>query len=156
PGAPILYSGDFNSASSNEAALQTLLAPGSAQAWDPINRLGSWGHSAAFIDMDTIAGDNLTNRYDLLWETDAVRSSGAGYGLKDVPSTYPVFGNNGSVSLNQAVDDPANPALANLPNRLAVLHDLARVCSDHLPVVQQYRMVQPQGPALHLRLRADM
>jgi hypothetical protein len=59
------------------------------------------------------------------------------------------------VPLDQGVDDPTNTALADLPNRLAVLHDLARVCSDHLPVVQQYRIAQPPGPATHFRVTAD-
>jgi hypothetical protein len=40
PGVPIIYTGDFNSESSNEAALQTLLGSGNGQAFDPINRLG--------------------------------------------------------------------------------------------------------------------
>jgi endonuclease/exonuclease/phosphatase family metal-dependent hydrolase len=156
PSVPILYTGDFNSESSNEAALQTLLGSGNGQAFDPVNRLGSWGHNAGFIDTDTIAADSLHSRYDLLWETGAVRSSNGGYGLKDRPSTYHAFGNNGSVPLDQGVDAPANTALADLPNRLAVLHDLARVCSDHLPVVQQYRIVQPPAPATHFRVTADM
>jgi hypothetical protein len=155
PGVPILYTGDSNSESSNEAALQTLLGSGNGQAFDPINRLGDWGHNAAFVDTDTIAADNLTSRFDLLWETGAIQSSNGGYGLKDMPSTYHVLGNNGSVTLNQAVDNPASTALADLPNRLGVLHDLARVCSDHLPVVQSYRIVQPPGPATHFRVTAD-
>jgi hypothetical protein len=116
---------------------------------------GSWGHNAGFIDTDTIAADSLHSRFDLLWETGAVRSSNGGYGLKDMPSTYQAFGNNGSVPLDQGVDAPANTALPDLPNRLAVLRDLARVCSDHLPVVQSYRIVQPPGPATHFRVTAD-
>jgi hypothetical protein len=62
PGVPILYTGDFNSENSNEAALQTLLGSGNGQASDPINRLGNWGHNTAFVDADTIAGSSLTSR----------------------------------------------------------------------------------------------
>jgi hypothetical protein len=115
-------------------SLDTQEGSGNGQACDPINRLGSWGHNAGFIDTDTIAASSLTSRFDLLWETAAVRS---------MPATYHAFGNNGSVPLDQGVDAPANTALADLPNRLAVLHDLAQVCSDHLPVVQNYRITAP-------------
>jgi hypothetical protein len=91
----------------------------------------------------------------LLWETGAVQSNNGGYGLKDIPSTYHVLGNNGSVPLDQGVDASTNTALADVPNRLAVLHDLARVCSDHLPVLQSYRIVPAPGPATHFRVTAD-
>jgi hypothetical protein len=155
PGVPILYTGDFNAEGSNEPALQTLLASGNGQAFDPINQLGSWGHNAGFVETDTIAGSRLTSRFDLLWETGAVPSSAGGYGLKDLPSTYHAFGNNGSVPLDRGVDAPSNTALADLPNRLGVLHDLATVCSDHIPVVQDYRIVQQPAAATHFRVTAD-
>jgi hypothetical protein len=145
-GTPILYTGDFNSDSSNQPAEQTFLAAGNGQAFDPINRLGNWGNSAAFVDTDSIASTRLNSRFDLLWETGAVRGSTGGNGLKDSPSTYHVFGNNGSVALNGSVTATSNTALADLPNRLTVLTDLT-LCSDHLPVLQTYRIVTPTGPA---------
>jgi hypothetical protein len=126
----------------------TLLAAGPGQAFDPINRLGDWGYNAAFVDTDTIASTNLNSRFDLLWETAPVRNTNGGNGLKDMPSTYHVFGNNGSVALRGAVTAASNTALADLPNRLTVLTDLTH-CSDHLPVLQTYVLTTSTGPATH-------
>jgi hypothetical protein len=151
-GVAVLYTGDFNSPSSNQAAEQTYLSAGNGQAFDPINRLGSWSNNAAFIDTDTLSTTSLYTRSDRLWETGAVRSSTGGSGLKDMPSTYHVFGNNGSVALNHGVTDSANTALSELPNRSTVLADLP-LCSDHLPVLQKYQFGlsnQPSDPGFEM------
>ena len=79
------------------------LAPGSGQAFDPIDRLGTWYDNPVMVDIDTIQSWNLENRYDLLWQTAPVID---GYGLQAIPSTYQSFGNNGSVPLHGSVDDP--------------------------------------------------
>jgi hypothetical protein len=154
PGVPILYTGDFNADGSNEAAEQTFLRPGNGQAFDPINRLGNWGNNPAFVDTDTIASTGLNSRFDLLWESGSVSSSTGGPGLKDMPSTYHVFGNNGSVALNRGVNNASNTALPDLPNRLAVLNDLT-LCSDHIPALQDYQVVTPSGPATHFSVTSD-
>jgi hypothetical protein len=67
---------------------------------------------------------------------------------------YEVFGNNGTAPLSGHVNDPANTALADLPNRTTILNDLMEpyagnnnqfVGSDHLPVVADYRITYLPG-----------
>jgi hypothetical protein len=150
-GVHILYTGDFNAESSNEPAEQTLLSAGSGQAFDPIDRLGQWHDNPGAVDIDTIQSWNLENRYDLLWETAPVIGD---YGLQAMPWTYHSFGNNGSVPLHGSVDDPANTAFAELDNQWDVLHALARACSDHIPVLQEYQIVTPaKGVAIFMSAR---
>ena len=55
PGVQIIYAGDFNTYSSNEAGYQALLASGNGQASDPINRPGAWHNNAAFAGIDNQA-----------------------------------------------------------------------------------------------------
>jgi hypothetical protein len=148
-GVHILYTGDFNAHSSNEPAEQTLLAAGNGQAFDPIERLGVWYRNPAMVDIDTIQSWHLENRYDLLWETAPVIGD---YGLQAMPWTYHSFGNNGSVSLCGSVEDPSNTALAELDNQWDVLHALARACSDHIPVLQEYQIVTPGNASVHGRV----
>jgi hypothetical protein len=143
-GTHILYTGDFNAASSTEPAEQTLLAPGNGQAFDPINRLGTWRNNPAFVDIDTIGATSLDNRFDLLWETAPVIGD---FGLQALPGTYHTFGNNGSVPLRQSVASPGNTALSELPNQADVLNALAYTTSDHLPVLQEYQIVTGGGGA---------
>jgi hypothetical protein len=142
PGVHILYTGDFNCASSNEPAEQTLLASGNGQAFDPISRLGTWQNNPAFVDIDTIAATALGNRYDLLWETAPVIGDN---GLQALPATYHTVGNNGSVPLRQSVASPGNTALSELANQADVLDALANTTSDHLPVMQEYQIVTGGG-----------
>jgi hypothetical protein len=145
-GVAILYTGDFNSPSSNQAAEQTYLSAGNGQAFDPINRLGNWSSNAAFVDTDTLATTRLYTRSDRLWESGSVRSSTGGSALKDMPSTYHAFGNNGSVALNGSVTNSSNTALSELSNRPTVLTDLT-LCSDHLPVLQRYQFGASNQPS---------
>jgi hypothetical protein len=146
PGAHILYTGDFNSTSSNEPAEQTLLAGGNGQAFDPTGRLGTWQNNPAFVDLDTIGATALDNRYDLLWETAPVVGD---FGLQALPATYHTFGNNGSVPLRGSVASAGNTALSELANQADVLYALANTTSDHLPVMQEYQIVTPSSPSGH-------
>jgi hypothetical protein len=143
-GVHILYTGDFNTTSSNEPAEQTLLSGGDGQAFDPTGRLGTWQNNPAFVDLDTIGATSLDNRYDLLWETAPVVGD---FGLQAMPATYHTFGNNGSVPLRQSVASASNTALSELANQADVLFALANTTSDHLPVMQEYQIVTPSGPA---------
>src|SRR5262249_54145148 len=87
-----------------------------------------------------LIGGGLKNRFDLLWQSAAVIGD---FGLQALPSTYHTFGIDGSVALHQSVDDPSNTALPELDNRFDVLDALANDSSDHLPVLQEYRIVTP-------------
>ena len=136
---PILYTGDFNDTGTDEAMSQTLMRAGNGQAFDPINRAGHWDYNPAFVDIDTIRSTGLNGRFDELWESGVVRSSQGGNGLKDMPSTYHSFGNNGTVAYNQSVASSSNTALPHLSNRTTVLADLTHA-SDHIPVFQLYSL----------------
>ena len=136
---PILYTGDFNDTGTDEAMSVTLMRAGNGQAFDPINRSGHWDYNPAFVDIDTIRSTGLNGRFDELWESGVVLSSRGGTGLKDMPSTYHSFGNNGSVAYNQSVASTSNTALHDLSNRSTVLTDLTHA-SDHIPVLQLYSL----------------
>jgi hypothetical protein len=153
-GVPILYTGDFNADSSTEPAERTLLAAGNGEAFDPIGREGQWSNNPDTVDIDNIASTSLNGRLDQLWETGSVVSSQGGDSLQDRPRTYHSFGNNGSVPLNSGVNYHTNTALGDLANRLAVLNALTQ-CSDHIPLLQEYRIVMPPQPSLQGSVSGD-
>src|SRR4051812_6012992 len=147
PGVQVIYAGDFNTYSSDEAGYQALIASGNGQASDPINRPGTWHNNAAFAGIDNQAtavtapsglfGGGLNDRFDFQLISRALAN---GSGLEYEPGSYHAFGNNGSVPLRRGINDPANTALAGLPNRSQVLSLLTTV-SDQLPVVADYVLV---------------
>ena len=143
-GTSIIYVGDFNLQGSSEAAYQSYLAAGNGQAFDPINRPGSWSGNRSFLDIFTqapsanpptgFATGGLDDRYDFQLVTGSVMSGG---GLTYKTGSYRTFGNNGSVPLNGSLNDPTSTALPGLANRTQVL-DLLTTVADHLPVVADY------------------
>ena len=122
---------------------QNLLASGGGQAFDPINRPGTWHNRSsfrsthtqspydpAFNDPTLIAG-GLDDRFDFQLASGEMLDD---EGLAYISGTYRAFGNNGSHSLNDSVNDPSNTAQpANVLNALASV-------SDHLPVVADYQL----------------
>ncbi len=154
PGAQILYMGDFNTYTSNEAGYQFLLSPGNGQAVDPLNDPGNWHARVGFIGIDTqapavsppapLTGGGLNDRFDFELMTGALMD---GYGLDYLPGSYHTFGNNGSVRLSGSINDPSNTALPDLPNRGTVL-DLLTTVADHLPVVADYMIENGSAPAV--------
>ncbi len=151
-GAQILYTGDFNLYTSSEAAYQTLLSAGNGQAFDPINRPGSWSDNSNFRDVFTqapsanppsgLTGGGLDDRFDFQLFTNELFD---GVGFEYINGTYGAFGNNGSVNVNGSINDPSSTALTGLSNRTEVLNLLTMV-SDHLPVVADYRFVVVAAP----------
>ena len=143
-GALIVYTGDWNLYSSNEAAYQTLLGSGAGQAFDPINRPGNWHNSSSFNDIFTQApstnpqagfvGGGIDDRFDFQLLTGEWFD---GVGLEYAPNSYHVFGNNGSVRINNSINNAMSTALAGLTNRSTILNLLTTV-TDHLPVVADY------------------
>lgn len=142
-GANIIFAGDYNIDSSSESMYQTLLAAGNGQAFDPVNSPGQWHNSSAFLALHTqspydtsfndpslIAG-GMDDRFDFQLVSSEVLDN---EGLSHVFGTYRAFGNNGSHSLNDAINDSSNTAASP-----AVLDALASA-SDHLPVVADYRV----------------
>lgn len=146
-GVQAIFTGDFNLYTSGETAYQTMLSAGAGQAFDPINRPGSWHSNAAFQDIFTqapsanppsgLTGGGLDDRFDFQLFTNELTD---GAGLEYVSGTYGTFGVNGSVAVNGSINDASNTALAGLSNRQQVLNLLTTV-SDHLPVVADYRYV---------------
>ncbi len=140
-GAHVLYVGDFNTYTSNDAGFQAILASGNGQGFDPLNRLGDWSAVSSFRDTFTqapansppagLTGGGLDDRFDFQIMSGELFD---GSGLEYRAGSYHTFGNNGSVSLNGNINDASNTALAGLANRLTVLNLLTTV-TDHLPVV---------------------
>jgi endonuclease/exonuclease/phosphatase family metal-dependent hydrolase len=148
-GAHIIYAGDFNMETSSEAGFQTLLGSGNGQAFDPINRLGTWSENATFRDVFTQApsvsppsgfvGGGLDDRFDFQLHTGEWSD---GIGMEYVAGSYRTFANNGTVALNGSINDSSNTAIPGLANRTTILNLLTTV-SDHLPVVVDYTFANP-------------
>ncbi len=143
PSAHIIYAGDFNlTGGSSEAAYQTLIAAGNAQAHDPVNAAGNWANSASFVGLCTESATTLNARFDFLLVSGAVLNQ---TGLQLVNNTYTAFGNNGSTPFGGNVSSGSNTALADLANRATVLSLLTTV-TDHLPVVADFTIVDNTPP----------
>ncbi len=82
-GTPIIFGGDFNMSSSNEAAFQTLVASGPGQAFDPIGVSGTWGNNPSVARWHTQSPSDgstpghvtggIDDRYDFLLTTGELR-----------------------------------------------------------------------------------
>jgi hypothetical protein len=168
PDAHIIYSGDFNLVGgTSEPAWATLTASGNGQALDPTGT-GTWVNSSSNLRyIYSESSTSLSRRYDFELVTNAMMVKP---GVQLAPDTadpfdhnfpsskyqyaYEIFGNNGTAPLSGHVNDPANTALADLPNRTTILDDLMEpysgnnnqfVGSDHLPVVADYRVTYLPG-----------
>jgi len=152
-GARIIYAGDFNLYSSSEAAFQTLTGTGNGQAFDPVNRVGSWSDAASFKDVHTqspatsafFSGQvigGMDDRFDFQLVTGEVLD---GRGFDYVGSSYWAFGNTNTHSLNGAITSGSAASLAAVipgyttSQASGVLTALSQV-TDHLPVVADYQV----------------
>jgi hypothetical protein len=142
--AHIIYSGDWNIDNSSEATYQTLIGSGVGQANDPVNPAGNWTSSASFKSILTESATALRYRDDLQLVSGPMLNE---TGMQLVPGTYTAFGNNGTTSYGGSTAASGNTALADLPNRSAVLSALTTV-TDHLPLVADYTFVSPPPPPL--------
>jgi hypothetical protein len=151
-GPPALYVGDhnfYNTASHPETAVQTLTAAGNGQAFDPLNRIGSWSGNSSFKDIDTqspattlhyptqVLG-GMDDRFDFQWATGKLLD---GQGLSYINGSYHAFGNNGS-TYNSNIDNVSNTYVFTGDTsytKSQILGALAGV-TDHLPVVADYRL----------------
>lgn len=143
-GTHIIFAGDFNLKTSNEAAYQTMLSAGAGQARDPINRPGNWNGNASFKDIFTQApavsppsgfvGGGINDRFDLQLQT---YEWGDNTGLEYLTNSYHTFGNNGSVAVNGNINAATSTALPGMSNRTTILN-LLTTTSDHLPLVADY------------------
>jgi hypothetical protein len=141
--AHIIYSGDWNLNGASEAAYQTLVAPGTGQAYDPVNPAQNWSGSTSFVGIFTESATVLQYRDDLQLISGPMTNE---YGMQQVPGSYTAFGNNGTTAYKHSVAAAGNTALSDLPNQAAVLSALTTV-TDHLPVVADYLFVGLPGDA---------
>ena len=144
-GTSIIYAGDFNIYKSSEAMWGTLTATGNGQAFDPIDRVGSWSKNSSFMDVHTQSPVNtaryggqitggMDDRFDFQLVTSELMDD---EGMSIIPGSYHAFGNNGTHAWNGGngeLDVPSNTALP-----MPILNAIASN-SDHLPVVADYQL----------------
>ena len=169
-GVSAIYAGDFNFYSSSEAGFTNLTAAGHGQAFDPIDRVGSWTNSSSFRDVHTQspvttaqfsgqATGGMDDRFDFQLVTGAVLD---GRGFDYLPGSYWAFGNTGTHTLDGALSTGSVAALqAVLPGyttqQTTSVIDALMASSDHLPVVADYQLparlavAAPALPATVLR-----
>ena len=160
--ARVLYVGDYNVDYSGEAGYQTILsntAPNGAhqgQAIDPMNPTNNlninWSTNTTntnILLMLTELSYDLEYRDDLQLMTTNIYYGAPG-GLKLVPGTYHVFGNNSTTPYFDSVNSGSNTALNNgLATNGPVFISAAQLyldltsASDHLPVVADYTIPLP-------------
>jgi endonuclease/exonuclease/phosphatase family metal-dependent hydrolase len=154
-GSHAIYAGDFNFYRSIDDGFQWLTMPGSGQAFDPIDRVGSWHDSPSFADVHTQspcaasvavclgAIGGMDDRFDFQLLTDQFLD---GEGLRYLPGSYHAFGNNGT-TFNQNINQRSSGQLVNTYEfdgvtsftRSQIL-DALWTASDHLPVVADYQL----------------
>lgn len=160
--ARVLYVGDYNVTTSGEAGYQTMLAaiapngPAQGGGVDPMNPTANPGIDWGATTTDTnLLAEETEHSYDLEYRDDLQLMTtnvyyGTPGGMKYVPGTYHVFGNNGATAYGGSVNMAANTALAgrlatNGPVFIAAAQlylDLTNA-SDHLPVVADYAVPVP-------------
>lgn len=139
-GTNFIYLGDFNLYTSSEPAYGTLTGVGinpNGQAFDPINRPGSWNNNSLFSDIHTqstrSSGGGMDDRFDFVLISAGLRDAQR---FDYVPGTYTPYGNDGQ-HFNLAINGgtpPFNNAVG-LP-----MADMLETASDHLPVFAQFQV----------------
>jgi hypothetical protein len=153
PGRSIIYAGDFNLYSGNEAGFTTYTSAGNGQAIDPVHAPLNWSGTSNRIyftqsPATTAAyGGQVTggmnDRFDFQLSTAALND---GEGMSIIPGSYRPFGNNGTQPLNGAINSGSNTwdnSGLSVP-RTTVLNALAQA-SDHIPVVADYQLPAKMG-----------
>lgn len=152
-GALAIYAGDMNFYRSSESGFQAFLAAGAGQAFDPVDRIGSWNNSTTYRDVHTqspvttptfdgqVTG-GLDDRFDFQLVTGELLD---GHGLDVIDGSYWAFGNTGTHSLNGALST-GNAATfqalmpgSTLAEATSII-DAIMAASDHLPVVADYQL----------------
>lgn len=169
-GARVIYVGDMNFYRASESGFQAFLAAGAGQAFDPVNRIGSWSDGNSFRDVHTqspvttaqfdgqvIGG--LDDRFDFQLVTGEVLD---GRGFDHIAGSYWAFGNTGTHTLNGPLSSGSVTALQNLLPGYSTAQTTAVVnaimsASDHLPLVADYQLpaklgvTAPSLPAMVLK-----
>ncbi|MBI2280612.1 MAG: T9SS type A sorting domain-containing protein [Bacteroidetes bacterium] len=136
----IVFGGDFNLYTSDEAAFNTILNGGSVHLNDPINTPGNWQANDTFATIHTqstrtaVLSDGgstggMDDRFDFIFAGDDVMQ-GTNQ-MKYISNTYKALGNDG-LHYNKSL--LANPVNTSVPaNVLSALYYM----SDHLPIVMK-------------------
>lgn len=137
--ASILYMGDFNMSSATEAAYLTMTGSGQGQAIDVF----TWSSNTP-VNLMSWSSTNLSYRDDMQLMTANV-FNGTAAGLRFIPGSCRVFGNNGSVPSGGSVNRSSNTALNDLsgPISASSVKSALTTASDHLPVVADYYVITP-------------
>jgi exonuclease III len=148
-GKHIIYAGDFNfyDSDADEPAWGTLTAAGAGQAFDPVNRVGTWSNNASFADVHTQspcfsgcvgATSGVDDRFDFQLTTNEFLD---GEGLSYITNSYHAFGNNGTTyntNINSNSNTVTFPGVTS-HTKSQILSALWGV-TDHLPVVVDYQL----------------
>ncbi len=144
----VLVMGDFNLDGSTEVAYQTLTASGTYQLIDPLNASNDYNETwdtSTYLTFLTESSTGLDYRDDIQFMSAAVYNGTSTAGLRYVPGSFNIFGNNGSVALGKSVDQTSNTALNGLTGSITPVaaRSALTTASDHLPVVADYIVVPP-------------
>ena len=134
----IVFGGDFNLYTSNEAAFNTILNGGSVLLKDPINMPGNWQANSSFAAIHTqstrtaVLSDGgstggMDDRFDFIFTGDDVLQGTNK--MKYIPNTYKALGNDGLHYNKSLLATPTNTSVP--ANVLSALYYM----SDHLPIV---------------------
>ncbi len=133
----LVFMGDFNMRSSNEAAYQLLVNESDPdyRFYDPINRPGTWNNSSSFADLHTQstrtssgcgAAGGMDDRFDQILCTSFLL--GDSLKAQYIPGSYWAIGQDGN-RFNGSISSPTNnSAPADVIQALGGM-------SDHLPVI---------------------
>lgn len=139
-GANVLMVGDFNMQGSSEVAFTQLVAAGTGQLFDVAGAPGEWNDNPSFKSLHKQdPGASMDDRFDLQFASGELFDD---MGLEYVDSSFHVFGNDGSHTLNDLITTGTGASPA-------VLSALVNA-SDHLPIVADYEVI-PSTPFVRIR-----
>lgn len=136
-----LFSGDFNTYTSNELGFINLVGNSntSIRFKDPIKSSGTWNNNSAFASVHTqsthssgpcFVGGGLDDRFDFILCGQEILSNQRGYGY--VNGSYQALGNDGNHFNSNIITGTNNSVSATVLNALYKM-------SDHLPVIMQLK-----------------
>ncbi len=141
--------GDFNVYNSTENAYQELLSTGNCQFYDPINTPGDWHATSAYAPIHTQstntpvsggASGGMDDRFDFIITTgDLLNGSN---NIEYVPGSYKAVGNDG-FRFNKSLQS-APPNTQYPDSIVGHLYNM----SDHVPVMADFALDLPNGPAI--------
>jgi hypothetical protein len=142
-GQHIIFMGDWNLYTANEAAYATMTAAGNAQCIDPLGP-GDWTGAANAIKhtqsprlaTGTLVGGGVDDRFDFQLATAEFNDND---GLSLIAGTYRTFGNDGA-HYNLDINNGNNTYYPTNIARSNVVADLLWAATDHLPVVADYQV----------------